>query len=116
MGNALILGLLALFTLLWVAFAASWVWGAYRLLFRRSASNTFKGAWAWGLTLITIGLLACFALLGIALPPLLQRTFEASSEVSVSTLAVGILATLGLSWLLSLNRYRALIEDHFSGD
>jgi hypothetical protein len=112
MGNALILVLIATFGVVWARFAHRGAWGLFRKLFKSSGWG-LKGAWYWGLSSLTIGLLGSFAGLGIALPPLLSRLFHSSQEVSVSLIAFAILLVLSLAWLISLNRYRVCIEDFF---
>ena len=112
MGNALILILITTFGVVWTMFAPRGVWALFAKLFGASRSS-LRAAWYWGATSITLGLLAGFAGLSIALPPLLARLFSSSREVSVSMIALAIVVVLSLSWLLSLNRYRALIEDFY---
>lgn len=112
MGNALILVLIATFGVVWVSSAHRWAWAIVSGVFKQP-KLTLKAAWIWGVALITIGLLSGFALMAIALPPLLQSFFSAAEDVSVSMIALAIIVTLGLSWVISLNRYRVLVEDAF---
>jgi Ca2+/H+ antiporter len=116
MGNALILLFLGAFGVAWTYWADAFVWSSYRMLFRPSPSSKLQRAWVWGLVVITLGLLVGFAVLGIALPPLITLIFESSQEVSISAIAIAIVVTLSLSWLFSLNRYRIRIENFFADD
>jgi|GEM_PF-3370899 len=112
MGNALILVLIATFGVVWVSWAHRWAWTVVSAFFKRP-KLTLQAAWIWGVTLISSGLLIGFALMAMALPPLLQALFSESAEVSVSMIALAIVVALAISWLISLNRYRILAEDSF---
>jgi hypothetical protein len=101
------------FGVLWSLWAHRAAWALFRAVVP-ARSGSLKFAWYWGLTLVTVGLLAGFAALGLSLPPLLQHLFSNSSEVSVSMIALAIVIVLGLSWLVSLNRYRVCIEDFYA--
>ena len=115
MGNAFILMIIAAFGVVWGLWAHRGAWALFRALFP-FRKTSLKTAWYAGLTMVTIGLLTGFAILGISLPPLLSSFFKTSSEVSVSTIALAIVVVLSLSWLVSLNRYRVCIEDFYSSD
>ncbi|MEO5666764.1 MAG: hypothetical protein ABIR96_01760 [Bdellovibrionota bacterium] len=112
MGNALVLILIATFGVVWGRFAHIGAWAAFRKLFKAPTSE-LKTAWYWGVGSITTGLLFGFALLAMALPPLLVHVFAKSEEVSVSLIALGIIVMLSLAWLVSLNRYRVIVENFY---
>lgn len=110
MGNYLIYTALVLFTGLWVFFAD-------KVFFRVLVSlgiiknSSEKMIWIWGVTLITLSLLVAFALMGISMAQVFSHVFQNPDEVSQKGIAVAILASLCASWLVSLNKFRARMED-----
>lgn len=112
MGNYFIYASLALFTTFWVIFADKLCFRLMNCL-RIPQKFSEKGSWNWGLSLLTLFLLLAFALIAISLAPVLERIFESSQEVSQKGIALSILASLCLSWVISLNKLREDIADYY---
>lgn len=71
----------------------------------------YRRAWNISLFLSTTLILSFFLAFGLKLPFLLESLFSSHEDVSSSLVALGMLASLCLSWLWSLNRIRNGLDE-----
>ena len=107
MSNLLLILIFAVFT--WSCIQVSSVFGSNFILKMKQKQKLpyFKGAWVLTVFSVTTLLLFLFVLFGMALPTLLEILFDSPESVSASSIALGVLGSLCVSWLWALAKLRA---------